>query len=286
MLLAAFVVPLLESSVFVGFVFPGEIAVLIAGVIASQGSLPPWLVIVVASAGSILGDSVGYEVGKHYGEGLLNRLPKRLVKPEHIERTKALLRRRGGRALVIGRSTAALRVLVPGMAGMSRLPYRSFLLFNALGGIAWAAETAVVGYIAGHSFRSAEHRLSIIGFGVLALIIGGYLLHRLRRHPRVEPLIDARLTTEAWTGRPLTLAVATAALASGLFGGLAQDVLGHDGTALQDPRWHHDLVQHRVGAVSDIAHVLTYLGSSPVAYTVVLFVAAGIARRKRYWKAA
>ena len=234
-LVAAFVVPLLESSVFAGFVFPGEIAVLIAGAIASQGSLPVWSVIVVASAGAIIGDSVGYEVGRQYGEGLLKRLPKRLVKLEHIERTKGMLRRRGGQALVVGRFTAALRVLVPGMAGISRMPYRSFLLFNALGGIAWAAETAVVGYIAGHSFRSAEDRLSIIGFGVLALLIGGYVVHKLRRHPRVAPLIDARVTTRSWTGRPLTLAVAAAGLAGWLFGGLLQDVLAHDGAALQDP---------------------------------------------------
>jgi undecaprenyl-diphosphatase len=213
-------------------------------------------------------------------------MPKRLVKPEHIERTKALLHRRRGQALVIGRFTAALRVLVPGMAGISRLPYRSFLLFNALGGIAWAAETAVVGYIAGHSFRAAEHRLSIIGLGVLALLIGGFLVHKLRRHPRVAPLIDARVTTESWTGRPLTLAVAAAALAGWLFGGLLQDVLAHDGAALRDPRWHDDLVQHSVGAISDVARVLTYLGSTPVVYAVVLVAAAEIVRRKRYGEAA
>ena len=76
---AAFLLPLLESSAFVGIAFPGETAVLLAGVVAGQGALPLWLVILVASAGAIIGDSVGYEVGRRYGQRLLNRLPKRLV---------------------------------------------------------------------------------------------------------------------------------------------------------------------------------------------------------------
>lgn len=285
-LVAVFVVPLLESSAFVGFIFPGEIAVLIGGVIANEGALPLWAVIVVGAAGAIIGDSVGYEIGKHYGERLLTRLPKRLVRPDHIERTKALLRRRGGRAVFIGRFTAALRVLVPGMAGMARMRYKSFLLFNALGGITWAAETAVVGYLAGKSYHAAEHKLSIIGFGVLALFIGGYLLHRLRRHPRVAPFVEARLSTQRWTGRPLTLAIAAAAVAGWLFGGLLQDVVANDGIALDDPDWHRILLDHRTAWVSDLAKVLTWLGSTPVIWAAMLVAVLLAARRHRYREAA
>lgn len=282
-LLAAFLFPLLEASAFVGFVFPGEIAVLIAGVDANQGALPLWLVIVVASAGAILGDSIGYEVGKHYGERLLNRLPQRVVKPQHIERTKALLRRRGGAAVFIGRFTAALRVLVPGMAGMSGLPYRQFLLFNALGGIAWASQTALVGYLVGKSYRAAEHRLSVIGFGLLALIIGGYLVLRLRRHPAVARFLAQRWSNRRWTGRPLTLAVAAAVISGWLFGGILQDVLAGDGAAAHDPHWHQVLVHHRIAAVSAFARVYTNLG--PVGFAVLFIVVVFVVRRKRYAEA-
>jgi undecaprenyl-diphosphatase len=285
-LVAVFVVPLLESSAFVGFIFPGEIAILIGGVIANEGAVPLWSVIVLGAAGAIIGDSIGYEVGKHYGEGLLTRLPNRLVKPDHIERTKDLLRRRGGRAVFIGRFTAALRVLVPGMAGMARLRYPSFLLINALGGIAWAAETAVVGYLAGKSYRAAEHRLSVIGFGLLGLIIAGYLLHRLRRHPRVAGHVDARLSTEQWTGGPLTLAIAAAGLSAWVFGGVLQDVVGHDGIALHDPHWHNVLITHRRAWLTDFAKILTYLGSTPVVYGVLILAALLAVRRHRYWEAA
>lgn len=282
---AAFLLPLLESSIFVGIVFPGETAVLIAGVVASQGALPLWLVILVASSGAIIGDSIGYEIGKRYGQRLLNRLPKRLVKPQHIERTSALLRRRAGSAVFVGRFTAALRVLLPGMAGISRLPYPTFLLFNALGGIAWATAAAIVGFIAGKSYHAAEQGASIIGFGVLALIIGGYLLVHLRRHPRVAPLVDARLSTERWTGLPLTLAIAAAGGTGWLFGGVLEDVVGHEERAREDPHWHEFLVDHRPAALSDPARVLTYLGSTAIAYLVLVIAVVLVIWRERRWEA-
>ncbi len=282
---AAFVLPLLESSTFVGVVFPGETAVLIAGVVASQGALPLWLVILVASGGAIIGDSVGYAIGKRYGQRLLDRLPKWLVKPQHIERTTALLRRRAASAVFVGRFTAALRVLVPGMAGISRLPYPTFLLFNALGGIAWAVAAAVVGYIAGKSYHAAEQRMSVIGVGVLVLVIGAYLLARLRRHPRVAPLVDARLSTERWTGLPLTLVIAAAGGTGWLFGGVTEDVAGNEELARKDPHWHQFLVDHRPAALSDLFRVLTYLGSTPVAYLVVVIAVVLVIWRDRYWAA-
>ncbi|WP_069601546.1 bifunctional DedA family/phosphatase PAP2 family protein [Mycobacterium kyorinense] len=282
---AAFLLPLLESSLFVGIVFPGETAVLIAGVVASQGALLLWGVILVASAGAISGDSFGYEIGKRYGQHLLDRLPKRLVKPEHIERTTALLRRRAGYAVFIGRFTAALRVLVPGMAGISRLPYPTFLLFNALGGVLWATAATIVGYIAGKSYHAAEQRMSIIGVGVLALIVGGYLLVRLPRHPRVAPLVDARLSTERWTGLPLTLAIAGVGGTSWLFGGITEDVAGHEELAQEDPHRHEFLVAHRLTALSHVARVVTYMGSTPVAYLAVVIAVVLVVWRNRYWAA-
>jgi membrane protein DedA with SNARE-associated domain/membrane-associated phospholipid phosphatase len=282
---AAFLLPLLESSMFVGIAFPGETAVLLAGVVASQGALPLWLIILMASAGAIIGDSVGYEIGKRYGQRLLNRLPKRLVRPEHIERTSALLRRRAGSAVFVGRFTAALRVLLPGMAGISRLPYPTFLFFNAVGGIAWATAATLVGYIAGKSYHAAEDRMSIIGLGVLGLIFGGFLLTWLRRHPRVAPLVDARLSAERWTGLPLTLAIAGAGGAGWLFGGVLEDIVGHEELAQEDPRWHGFLVDHRLAAISDLSRVLTWLGSTLVAYLVLVVAVMLVIWRERYWAA-
>src|SRR5262249_1305855 len=98
-LLLVFLLPALESSLFVGFIFPGEIAILLGGVLAHEHRVSLVAVIALGAAGAILGDTIGYEVGRHYGDRLLARLPRRLVKPEHVQRGKALLRRRGGRAV-------------------------------------------------------------------------------------------------------------------------------------------------------------------------------------------
>jgi undecaprenyl-diphosphatase len=190
-LMVAFLLPAAEASIFVGVIFPGEIAVVIAGVLAHSHRLPLWLVIVVGTAGAVLGDSIGYEVGARYGDRLLAKLPHRLVKPEHVDRGRELLRRRGGWAVLFGRFAAALRALVPGLAGTSRLPYRTFLPFNVVGGVAWVTMSALVGYVAGASYQAAEHRLSLVSGGLLALVVLAvayrYLRMRLSRRRSAEP---------------------------------------------------------------------------------------------------
>src|SRR3954454_4128740 len=182
-LLLVFALPALEASAFVGFVFPGEIAVILGGVIASEGDLPIAAVVVAASVGAIVGDSVGYAVGVKYGRGLLARVP-RLIKPEHVERGVDVLNRLGGRAVFVGRFTAALRVLVPGLSGIARMPYRTFLLWNVIGGVCWATGSAMLGYIAGNSYRRIERRISYGGYALLGLIVLAvlflFILRRLR----------------------------------------------------------------------------------------------------------
>ncbi|HEY4991823.1 MAG TPA: DedA family protein, partial [Nakamurella sp.] len=170
-LVLIFLLPAAEASVFAGFIFPGEVVVFFGGVLANEGRLALWTVILVGSLGAIIGDSIGYEVGRHYGMRLLARLPARLVKPDHVTRAQDLIRRKGGRAIFLGRFTAALRVLVPGLAGTSGMPYRRFLLFNVTGGITWVVETTLVGYVAGKSYRAAERRLSLISLGLLAAVV-------------------------------------------------------------------------------------------------------------------
>ena len=137
-LLIVFAVPALESSVFLGFFFPGETALILGGVLASYGRVSLWAVLVAGISGAIIGDSVGYLVGREYGHRLLQTRPfRRVLKPQRIERGQDYLAKRGGRAVFFGRFTAALRVLVPGLAGMARMPYRVFLPFNVAGGAIW-----------------------------------------------------------------------------------------------------------------------------------------------------
>lgn len=191
-LLLVFAVPALEASAFAGFLFPGEIAALLGGVLAFEHRIPLAAAMTAAIAGAVVGDSVGYAVGARFGQRLLLRLPRRLVKPEHIERASSVVNRLGGRAVFVGRFTAALRVLVPGICGMARMPYRTFLLWNVVGGVLWAGGSVLLGFLAGHSWRTLHHRFSqgsvaLLGVVVVAAAVGVLLRRRRGRRARPGP---------------------------------------------------------------------------------------------------
>jgi undecaprenyl-diphosphatase len=175
-----FLLPALEASVFAGVVVPGEVGVILGGVLANQHKLPLAAVLVAGIAGAVIGDSIGYFVGQRYGERLLRRLPRRLLNPRHLDRTNEAIRRMGGRAVFVGRFTAALRALVPGMAGMAGMRYRTFLPWNFLGGASWATAFVVLGYLAGSQYERIERYATYVGLALLAAVIA-FLVIRHRR---------------------------------------------------------------------------------------------------------
>ena len=140
-LVLVFAFPALEASAFLGFVFPGEIAVILGGVAASRGTVPLWAVIVAAVSGGVIGDSVGYLIGRRWETGLLRgsvgRLPViRAHLDKNLDSARTYVQRRQGSAVFFGRFTAALRALVPGLAGISEVHYPAFLAYNVAGGAA------------------------------------------------------------------------------------------------------------------------------------------------------
>lgn len=179
-LVCAFLFPALEASAFVGVVVPGEIGVVLAGVVANQGKLPVWAVLVASIAGAVIGDSIGYEVGKRWGEQILSKLPARLLDKRKMENAKDALRRHGGKSVFFGRFTAALRALIPGAAGMSGLPYVKFVFWNALGGSIWATAFVLIGYIAGSQYKSVERYANWIGIALLVGIIAFFVVRHFR----------------------------------------------------------------------------------------------------------
>ena len=170
-LTCVFALPALEASAFLGLVVPGETAVIIGGVVAHAGDLPLWAVILAAVLGAAVGDQVGYQVGRRYGPRLLGRMPHRMQHSSQVPRALDFVRRRGPMAVVLGRWTAALRALVPGVAGMSGMHARPFTTANVAGGTVWAVAMAVAGYLAGASFHVLEHRLGIAGEVILGLVV-------------------------------------------------------------------------------------------------------------------
>jgi membrane-associated protein len=172
-LAVVFALPALEASTFLGVVFPGELALVLGGVAAHLGRVPLWATVAAGAAGAIVGDSVGYAVGRGPGRSLLARLPRRLVRPEQVERAAALMRRLGGRAVFVGRFAAALRALVPGLAGAASMPYRTFAGYNAAGGLLWATGFVLLGYAAGSAYRTVERIAGQAGLALLAAVVAG-----------------------------------------------------------------------------------------------------------------
>jgi undecaprenyl-diphosphatase len=177
---------MLEASVFVGFIFPGETAVVLGGVLASQHHVSLWAVLVAGVAGAIIGDSIGYAVGHRWGRAIIDKTAGRFVSRQQIEGVRRYIAERGGRAVFFGRFATVLRVLVPGTAGMSGMDYSRFLIFNAAGGIVWAVTFGVAGYLAGASWRQVVHLAGTAGAIIIGVLLASALIGLTIRRRRRE----------------------------------------------------------------------------------------------------
>jgi membrane protein DedA with SNARE-associated domain len=181
-----------EAAFFVGFVLPGETAALLGGFLASTGRLSLVTLAIVVVAAAVVGDSVGYEVGRRFGPRLLTTRP--LARHGHrVHGAKQFLDGRGGPAVFLGRFTAFLRAVVPGLAGLSQMRYPRFLLYNALGGVVWGTACVLLGFFAGSSYEEVGHWLGRSGAAVVLVVavVAVILWHRRRRRAKLEELTRA-----------------------------------------------------------------------------------------------
>lgn len=171
-----------EDALFFGFVIPGETAAVLGGVIASRGNVPYLLIALTVVLAAIIGDTVGYEVGRHIGPRILDirALSKHR---ERLGSAQDFLRRRGGTAVFLGRFVAFFRAVMPALAGTSRMSYPRFLAYNAAGGIVWGIGFTLLGYLAGNSYQRIEKS---VGRGaaivVAALVVAALIVWRIREH--------------------------------------------------------------------------------------------------------
>lgn len=170
-----------EDALFVGFILPGETVAILGGVAANRGHVPVWLVIVVVIAAAVIGDSVGFEVGRAVGPRILNlRILQRHA--GRIDDARDFLSRRGGWAVLLGRWVAFFRAVMPALAGTSGMRYRTFLTFNLTGGILWGSAVVTAGYLAGASYARVEQAIGKdSALVVLAVVIVALVVWHLRR---------------------------------------------------------------------------------------------------------
>ncbi len=171
-----------ETAVFLGFVLPGEIAAVLGGVLASRGHLSLPLVIVIVVAAAISGPFIGYEIGKRMGERLFRAKSLRRVQAR-VDRTRVVLARRGGVAVLLGRFVAVVRALMPAAAGAAQVRYRTFTLYNVLGGLIWGVGYVVLGYVAGSAYAVIEREVGTgLAIAIGVIIVAAIAVWLYRRH--------------------------------------------------------------------------------------------------------
>jgi membrane protein DedA with SNARE-associated domain len=184
--LILFVAAALECAAFLGLLVPGESLMLASGFFAQQGVLELDVVALVGITGAILGDNIGYQLGFRLGrEWLLHHGARFGLKPRRLEKAEAFFVRHGAKAVFLGRFIGFARALVPFLAGASRMHYRQFMLYNAVGAVLWGLAFTLLGYSLGASWHVAERWISragmVVGLFFLVVVIALWLR---RRHAR------------------------------------------------------------------------------------------------------
>ncbi len=176
-----------ETAVFLGFVLPGETAVVLGGVLASRGHLSLATLAAVVVVAAVTGPVVGYEIGRRMGDRLFAARAMRRL-PGGPQRARAVLRERGGLAVMLGRFIAFVRAVMPAAAGAVRVPYRTFLLYNVAGGLVWGVGYCLLGYLAGSAYSAVEKRVGTgLAIAIAAVVVVAVAVWVVRRHRRSRP---------------------------------------------------------------------------------------------------
>jgi membrane protein DedA with SNARE-associated domain len=173
---------LIESA---GVPFPGETMLLAVAAYAAQGRLDIRLVVVLGAFGALAGANLGYGIGYFGGRPFVERMGRFLhIGPAHFARSELFFARYGAATVLFARFVLGLRTWASVMAGMSRMPFWTFQIFSAIGGLAWAIVIGGIGFALGHNWALVERLISYLGLGglaVVAALIAAVVVIRLRR---------------------------------------------------------------------------------------------------------
>src|ERR1700691_4090953 len=167
-----YLLPALIGLESMGVPSPGETALVLAAVLASQGQLNIWLVILIGASSAIVGDNLGYFLGRHLGRDVLeSRGPLHERRKRVIAMGDRYFKKHGAKTVFIGRWIALIRFATAWLAGINEMPFRTFFLWNAAGGITWAITYGLVGYYGGNAVAHVLERGGIICAIVLGVAI-------------------------------------------------------------------------------------------------------------------
>jgi membrane-associated protein len=171
----------LESGIIFGFFLPGDSLLFTAGLLASRHDLNLFALIIISVIAAILGNNAGYYTGRRFGAGLFNREKSFWFSPKRIKEAHDFFEKEGPQSLILARFIPAVRTFVPIAAGIGGMRYKSFLLFNALGGLIWGILLPALGYTVGKTVHSIDKYLLPIIFVIIVLSALPAIWHRRHR---------------------------------------------------------------------------------------------------------
>jgi membrane-associated protein len=180
-----------ESGLLIGFFLPGDTLLFSAGLIASQGEVSlPWLIIITSLA-AIIGDNVGYSIGRRAGPRIFKKKDGILFHQNHLQRAEKFYETHGGKTITIARFVPVVRTFAPVVAGAGKMPRRRFMVYNVVGGIFWCSSMILLGYWLGNKIPGLDHYIEYVLIAVIVISLLGSFAHILR---------DGKTRKAMWAG--------------------------------------------------------------------------------------
>lgn len=180
-----------ETGLLVGFFLPGDSLLFTVGVVAGAGQLDLVTINVLLMAAAVIGDGVGYFLGRRAGPHIFSRPDSRWFKREHLERTHAFYEKHGGKTIIYARFIPIIRTFAPFVAGVAEMSYARFLSFNVFGGIGWVALMTTLGYTLG-GVPLVRHNFEKVILGILFVSVLPVILETWKARRAKEPVLQKR----------------------------------------------------------------------------------------------
>lgn len=170
--LGVFTIVFLESGLLIGFFFPGDSLLFTAGFLASQGFLDIRVLIMGCFIFAVLGDSIGYYIGKKLGPKIFIKDNSIFFHKGHLEKAQKFYDKHGGKTIILARFVPVIRAFAPVVAGAGKMNYKKFVTFNLVGGVLWAIGVTLAGYYLGSLIPDVDkYLLPIVGLIIIASVL-------------------------------------------------------------------------------------------------------------------